>query len=661
MLKKNKLPPPVLPNGFAPAQRTGTVSLAAIFADGMAHHQAGRLADAERIYGQILTLQPDHFDSRQLLGTIFLQRGKYAEALHHIELALKRNPDNVFVLNNHGVILHELARFEDALTSLDRAIALRPDYADAHSNRGNELKALLRFDEALASYDRALALRPDFAQAHSNRGDVLCELKRFEEALANCERALKLQPDFAEAHCNRANAFRKLRRHDEALAGYDRALSLKPNYAEAYSNRGIVLHDLHRFEEELESYNCALALRPDFAEALSNRGNALQELKCFEEALKDYERAVSLKPNFAEAYSNCGNALRELNRFKDALASFDRAIALQPGLPEAYFNSAICLLLTGDLDRGWQRFEWRWETDQLKSEKRNFSQPQWTGSGEIAGKTILLHAEQGLGDTLQFCRYAPLVAARGARVIIEVQKPLVTLMRTLAGGAQIIAKGDPLPAFDLHCPLLSLPLAFNTKLDTIPGGAPYLSADATKRDAWRARLGSHGKFRVGLVWAGDPRKQLPNAHLIDRQRSIAFDMLAPLFHQTDCDFVSLQKGADAVAQLRASPLRHKVIDWSDDFHDFSDTAALIDNLDLVIAVDTSVAHLAGALGTPLWLLNRYNTCWRWLLDRDDSPWYPRLRQFRQDATRTWDPVIGRVAAELRDYVDRAAQASKNTH
>jgi Glycosyltransferase family 9 (heptosyltransferase) len=239
-------------------------------------------------------------------------------------------------------------------------------------------------------------------------------------------------------------------------------------------------------------------------------------------------------------------------------------------------------------------------------------------------------------------------------VILEVQKPLVTLMRTLAGSIEIIAKGDTLPAFDLHCPLLSLPLAFKTELDTIPGEAPYLSADAAKRDAWRARFGRRERPRIGLVWAGDPRKQLPNAHLIDRQRSLAFDMLAPLFDVTDCDFVSLQKGEQAVAQLRNSSLRHRIIDWSDDFHDFSDTAALIDNLDLIIAVDTSVAHLAGALGKPLWLLNRYNTCWRWLLDRDDSPWYPSVRQFRQDVTRTWDPVVGRVAVAFQDYVGRSA-------
>ena len=661
MLGKAKLPEQKASKNLAQAPHQKAGSVASIFAEGLARHQAGHLVEAEKAYRRVLAVSPDHFDSRQLLGAIFLQRGEHAEALKHIKLALKKSPDNVFVLNNQGIVLERLGRCQDALTSLDRAIALRPDYAEAHSNRGNVLKALHRFEEALAGYDRALALRPDFAEAHSNRGDVLCSLKRFAEALANCERALALRPDFAEAHCNRANTLQKLKRLDEALAGYDRALSLKPNYPEAHSNRGATLHDLHRFEEALASYDGALALRPDFAEALSNRGNALQELKRFEEALKDYKRATAIQQNFAAAYSNCGNALRELNRFDEALASFDRAIALRPNLAEAHFNSAICLLLTGDLDRGWKRYERRWQTDQLCSEQRNFSRPQWTGTDHIDGKAILLHAEQGLGDTLQFCRYVPRVAAGGAHVILEVQKPLVTLMRTLADGVEIVAKGDPLPAFDLHCPLLSLPLAFKSGLNTIPSETPYLSSDPIKRNAWRARLGPSGKLRIGLVWAGDPRKQLPNAHLIDRQRSVAFDRLAPLFDNTNCEFVSLQKGADAVAQLRNSPLRHEIIDWSDDFHDFSDTAALIDNLDLVIAVDTSVAHLAGALGKPVWLLNRYNTCWRWLLDRDDSPWYPGLRQFRQDATRVWDAVIGRVAAELRDYVGRAAQASQNTH
>jgi tetratricopeptide (TPR) repeat protein len=636
--------------GLAHRQPAGSSYPTSSFAEGLARHQAGRLAEAERIYNQILAVRPDHFDSRHLLGVVFLQRGNHIEALRHIDLALKIVPDNVLALNNRGVTLQELNRFGEALACFERAVSLRSDYADAHSNRGNTLKSLKRFDEALASYDRALALRPDYAEAHSNRGDALRECKRLAEALASCERALALRPDYAEAHSNRGICLHDLHRFEEALASYDRAIALRQDYAEAYSNRGNILIDLYRFEEALADYDRALALRPDFAVAHSNRGNALQELRRFEEALTSYDRATALQPDLAEAYSNRGNALKELSRFSEALASFDRALALRPDFGDANFNAALCLLLLGEFTLGWKKYEWRWETDQLKNEKQNFTQPQWTGSHEIEGKIVLIHAEQGLGDTLHFCRYVPRVAERVGHVIFEVPRPLCELMRTLAGDAQIVAKGDPLPAFDLHCPLLSLPLAFDTRLETIPSDAPYLFAAEAKANTWRARLGRRERPRIGIVWAGDPRKRLPNAHRIDRQRSIAFDRLAPIIEVDGCEFYSLQKGERAVAELRESPLHHRVIDWTDDLVDFSDTAALIDNLDLVIAVDTSVAHLAGALGKPVWLMNRYNTCWRWLLGRTDTPWYPTARLFRQDETRDWDPVIASVAAALQDYV-----------
>jgi Glycosyltransferase family 9 (heptosyltransferase) len=316
----------------------------------------------------------------------------------------------------------------------------------------------------------------------------------------------------------------------------------------------------------------------------------------------------------------------------------------------------VCRLLIGDFARGWREHEWRWETAQLRMVKRRFSQPLWTGADDLAGRTVLLHAEQGFGDTIQFCRYVPRVVERGASVILEVQKPLVELMSGLAGAAQIVPRGEALPDFDLHCPLLSLPLAFGTRLETIPSRTPYLAAPEHKICAWRDRLSEHeiGKRerpRIGVVWAGHPRKGLPGANRIDRQRSLQFDQLAPILEVRDCEFYSLQKGDDAQAQLRNGALSHRITDWSADFDDFSDTAALIANLDLVIAVDTAVAHLAGALDKPFWLINRYNTCWRWLLDRDDSPWYPSARLFRQDETRDWYPVIARIASALQDYVN----------
>jgi tetratricopeptide (TPR) repeat protein len=623
------------------------------FAQALALHQSGRLAEAEKIYRRILEATPDHFDSLHLLGVIFHQRGQHAQAVRQIDLALRRSPQNPFALNNRGVALGELKRFDEALASFDRAIAAQPDYADAHSNRGNMLKAVGRFAEALASFDRALALRPDFAEAHSNRGDVLATMKRPGQALDACDRALVLRPDFAEAHCNRGNALQGLQRFEEAVAACDRALTLQPDFAEAHSNRGNALHELGRFDEALAACDRAVVLRPDFAAAHCNRGNALQELARFDDAVAAYDRALVLQPDFADAHYNRGNALGALKRSEAALAGFARAVELRPDFADAHFNEALCRLVAGDLARGWEKYEWRWQTTQIGDAKRVFDRPLWLDTQDIAGKTILLHAEQGMGDTIQFCRYVPLVAERGARVILEVPAPLHELMRSLGGGARIVTMGEALPDFDVHCPLLSLPLAFRTTLDTIPARTPYLYAAADKARVWRDRFGSHDRPRVGLVWAGNPRKELPGAHRIDRRRSMAFDRLAPLFAITDSEFYSLQKGDAAVAQLRASPSRERVVDWTDDLHDFSDTAALIENLDLVIAVDTSVAHLAGALGKPFWLLNRDDTCWRWLRDRDDSPWYPTARQFRQDDGRDWDNVIARVQAALADYVAAA--------
>ena len=626
------------------------------FAEALALHQAGRLADAEKIYQRVLKKIPDHFDALHLLGVVFHQRGNHAQAIRQIDLALKRSPQNHFALNNRGIALVELKRFDEALAAFDRAIAARPDYAEAHSNRGNVLKALERFEAALSSYDRAVALRPDLADAHSNRSNVLNALKRFTEALAASDRALALRPDFAEAHSNRGNALSGLKRFAEARTACDRALALQPEFAEAHCNRGTALQELGRFEDALASFDRAIAARPEFAEAHCNRGNALQELGRLDEALAAHDRTLSLRPNFADAHYNRANALQAQKRFADALSSYDNAIALRPDFADAHFNEALCRLLTGDFARGWEKYEWRWQTTQIGDHKRTFARPLWTGSDAVAGKTILLHAEQGLGDTLQFCRYVPLVAARAGRagrVILEVPKPLHALMQNLDGGAQIVVMGDPLPDFDMHCPLLSLPLAFGTTLETVPAQIPYLGAPEAKARAWRDRLGAREKMRIGLVWAGNPRKELPGSNRIDRLRSMAFERLEPLLGIAGCEFYSLQKGDDAVAQLRESPLRHRVIDWTDDLHDFSDTAALVDNLDLVIAVDTSVAHLAGALGKPFWLLNRDGTCWRWLLGRDDSPWYPTVRQFRQDDSRDWDGVIARIAAALADEVRRA--------
>ena len=327
-------------------------------------------------------------------------------------------------------------------------------------------------------------------------------LGKREMALANYDGALALSPGSAEALSNRGLTLHELKRFDEAMASYDRALALRPNFAAGHYNRGNTLNALNRLEEALASFDRALALRPDYVEAHHNRGNTLKGLRRFEEALASYDRALALQPNLPEALSNRGLTLRELQRFEEALASYDRAVKLRPDFAEAHNNEAWCRLLIGDFDRGWEKNEWRWKTEQLKNARRNFTQPLWRGSNEIAGKTILLHAEQGFGDTIQFCRYVPLVLKCGARVVLEVPKPLHALMSTLPGDAQIVSRGDPLPEFEYQCPLMSLPLAFKTTLSNIPANIPYLKTIPDKSHFWRRKLGASDKLRVGLVWSG---------------------------------------------------------------------------------------------------------------------------------------------------------------
>lgn len=492
-------------------------------------------------------------------------------------------------------------------------------------------------DAALASYNRALAVQPDNASALTNRGAALHELKRFDEALASYDHALAAQPDYAEAFYNRGITLKELKRFEEALASYDRAVSLRPDYYEALYNRGNVLQELKRFEEALASYDNALKVRPGNVAALINRGNSLRDLKRFEEALASNNRALAARPDYAVALSARGVTLAEMKRFEEALASYDRAVTIQPDYAEAHYNESLCLLLTGDFERGWRKHEWRWKTEQLMKKKRNYAQPLWLGSGDIAGKTILLHAEQGFGDTIQFCRYVPLVANCGARVILEVPRPLHALLTTLAASAHVVSGGDLLPDFDMHCPLLSLPLAFGTRLDTIPQATPYLSVSSSTTLDWMRRIGPKRRPWIGLAWSGNP------AHKNDYKRSIRLNSLRPLL-ELDATFIGLQKDVRA-----EDPIALNFLHFGDSLGDFSETAALISNLDLIVSVDTSVAHLAGALAKPTWILLPFVPDWRWLLERNDSPWYSTVRLFRQDDTREWDNVITRVHAALREF------------
>jgi tetratricopeptide (TPR) repeat protein len=600
-----------------------------------AHHQRGQLDDAEALYRQALSRQPKNFDALHLLGVLMHQRGKSDEALELIGEALKTNAKSATALSNRAAVLTGLGKNEEALTSYDQAIALKPDYAEAFNNRGNLLVKLGRTADALKSYEQTLASEPRNLDALINTATILRLLGRDSDAAGAYMRALAVNPNRAEIWAALGNTLGLLQRHEDALISFDRALALNPRAAEILSNRGNMLWQLRRAGEALASFDAALALRPDAAEIHNNRANALLDLNRPDEALASLDHALTLKPGYTEALVNRANALRDLNRSQEAIESCDAAIATNPELAEAHWNKALEQLLLGDFDHGFANYEWRWKRP--GHAPRDFGVPQWRGE-DIGSKTVLLHAEQGFGDTLQFVRYVPLLAARGAKIVLEVPDSLRPLLGAIDGVVAIISRDRPHPDIDLHCPLMSLPLAFGTTLETVPADIPYLRAPADRIEVWRTKLPASGKFRVGLVWSGKP------SHRNDHNRSIAFERLAPLLAQNDVDFVSLQREVRDTDKTMLE--KYAVLQPDLDTADFADTAAVIDALDLVIAVDTAVAHLAGAMGKPLWLMLPFSPDWRWMLNCDGSPWYPTARLFRQPRIADWDSVIAGLREAL---------------
>ncbi len=528
-----------------------------------------------------------------------------------------------------------------ALRDCDDAIALEPDAAEAHNRRGVLLSRLMRHDEAVASFERALQLRPDFFQAYNGRGNSLQALLRFAEAVESYNQAIALKADYAIAYANRGNALQFLKRYHDAVESYQEAIVLKPDYVDAYNNRGTVFRRLGYFEKALADFEKAITLVPDRAELHMNRANALQELKRFEDAIECYDTAISLNPEYPESYSNRGLALRQVGRFDDAMVSFDKALAINPNYYEAIWNRGLLYLEIGQYDLGWRGFEAR-KRKRHPIANRRFEKPEWLGETKISGRTILVHWEQGFGDVIQFSRYIRLLHDAGAMVLFAPQKELRSLMRKLDGRAHIVNLDTDALEFDVHCPLLSLPLAFNTDITTIPNEV-YLAADPDKVATWAKRIPNKASPRIGVVWKANSTS--------DQMKSFELGLLHRLLG-ADIELLSLQK--EVTDAERAWLDRMGVIHVESLIEDFSDTAALCRLVDLVISVDTSVAHLAGALGVPTWVLLNAVADWRWLLDREDSPWYPSMRLFRQRTRGDWDGVLERVARELRTEAWRSA-------
>jgi len=457
---------------------------------------------------------------------------------------------------------------------------------------------------------------------------------RLSQAEAIYQQILRQEPDHADAWHMLGVIAAQQGQPDRALSSIARAIRLNPAPPFYHNNLGNVLHEMNRFTEALLCYEEAIRLDPSYAEAHSNLANTLNALGRFEEALSHHLEAVRLKPDFASGFSSLGGTLRGQGMYQEALACYEQALALNPGDADAHAGRATLWLLTGDFQRGWLEYEWRWMAKGFAG--RRIEGPLWDGQ-PAAGQRILLHAEQGLGDTIQFIRYAPLVKSMGATVLLECQPRLVPLLRHTPGIDQVVAAGEPLPYYDAHLSLLSLPRVFKTTLENIPSVVPYLRAPEEKVRAWRERLASDGRRKVGLVWAGNPE------YKDDRQRSMGLSEFAPLAQVSGVRFFSLQRGDEAATRPPEGPLIESL---ESEVGEITDTAAAILGLDLVISVDTMVAHLAGALGVPVWTLLAHRADWRWLLDREDSPWYPMMRLFRQPVTGQWRPVMERVAEAL---------------
>ncbi|NTW52426.1 MAG: tetratricopeptide repeat protein [Chlorobiaceae bacterium] len=649
-----------------------TALVQAKFDQAFAFHVQGLLSQAQALYKELLEINPNHADALHLLGVIAFQGKNHRKAVDLIGNAIAINPHNAAFYSNRGLAFIELKRFNDAVADFDKAITIKPDYHEAHFNRGNALLALGQLSEAVASYEKAIAIKGDYHEAFYNRGLLFQRLNRPDAALSSFDAVISFKPDHHEAHYNRGMALDKMKEHAAAVESFDRAININPGHFEAYANRGIaltgmkalmaalesfdnsiaikadvaevyynrgvVLQELGKLDAAMASYDKAIAINPCYQEAYINRGNAFLELKQFDNAFANYDKAIGLKPDDHEAHSSLGVALMELRRFEAALASFDKALALKPDDPDICWNKSLALLACGNFKSGFELYECRWKRDKFTSPVRNFTPPLWLGNQSLEGKTILIHSEQGLGDTIQFCRYIPMVANLGARVIFEVERPLIGLLEELDGLSCLVEKGSVLPEFDCHCPLMSLPLAFKTESNTIPCSRRYLKSRPDKLAYWENRLGKKSTPLIGVAWNGNA------THLNDRNRSIPLSLMIQHL-PVGFKYVSLQK---EVRQTDKTTLESSadILHFGDELSDFTDTAALCGLMDMVISIDSSVAHLSGALGVPTWLLLPFSPDWRWMFDRSDSIWYPTLRLFRQQKPDDWVGALEKLKSAM---------------
>jgi FkbM family methyltransferase len=605
---------------------------------GVVRRRQGQPAEAEAHFRTALRLRPGFPDALNNLGQILQAQGRLDEAAAHLRNSLATQPNSAEAWNELAMTLARQGQPGEAVAAFNRAVQLQPRYAEAHYNLACVLGTQGRFEDAVAHYRQATACRPNFAEAYHNCGNALRHLGRPAEALTCYQHALQQRPHSAQQHHALASVLAELGQNAAALAAYRQALALNADFAECHYSLGRLLKTLAQPEDAAASFRQALRCKPDYAAAHNSLGGVLDDLGRQAEALACFSEALRLQPDLAEAHNNLGILLADQGSYAEALASFDQAVRLQPDNADAHTNRALLWLVQGDFARGWPEYAWRWRRPSMPA--RSFLWPRWDGT-PLAGKLIYLYGEQGLGDTVQFLRYATVVQRRGGRVVVECQPALARLAATCPGVERVVAAGTPPPVVVVQAALLDLPALLGTTAESVPAEVPYLTPDPDLVEHWRRRLADEGGIKIGIAWQGS------RTYRADRWRSIPLAEFAPLAAVPGVRLFSLQKGA-GTEQLAG--VGFPVTDLGPGLDEaagpFQDTAAILKNLDLVITCDSVLGHLAGALGVRVWVALPAVPDWRWMLDRDDSPWYPTVRLFRQTTLGDWGPVFRRMAAEL---------------
>lgn len=614
----------------------------------VALHQNGKLSEAEPLYRDILRIDPNHADALHLLGVIAHQTGHNRKAVEYIQGAININPSLPHYHNNLGNAYLNSDETGMAINCFEEAIRLKPDYVEACNNLGNALKKKGEAERALDYYTKAIELKPDYVPVINNLANLLMDIGRIDESVTHYQKAVKLNPDVAATYFNLGNALKNLRRYDDSIEHYNKAISLTPDFAEAYCNLGNIFKKVGKYNEAVEQYRKAINLKPDFAEALNNLADTFSIVGNHHEAVVFCEKAIEVMPDFEAAYVNLGNIYLAHGDIQSSIDQYLKAIEVNPDYADAHYNLGLVLLMKGAFEEGWKEYGWRFKSKEIADliGYRDMGIPDWDGSS-LKGMTILIQSEQGMGDQIQFARYIPRLKEMGARVVFECHKELIPLFESYEGIDRIVEKPydrDSGENPDVCTQIINVPRIFNTNLNNMISDVPYLEANPAIVNKWRSRFDSN-LFNIGIVWAGNPN------HRNDRNRSCKLENFDLLSSIPGIAFFSLQKNS-VKDNSSGLPSGVEVVNLGGYLSDFGDTAAIITCLDLVITVDTSVAHLAGALGRQVWTLIPYIPDWRWMLDRNDSPWYPTMRLYRQNETGNWQNVFSRILEDLKGYINK---------